>query len=190
MKTLLTLLTLCLPLLVMADDRQALRDLRAVYEEAAATGDIETLRPHLAEDFTAVMITAHEIQGFDGVLDYWKLVEDFIGEGGSYQLSIDPDETIFEGDIAIAKGRASEQVTMKGGRLIEFTSLWTAVLRKEDGVWKLVRVQGSIDPVSNPIIDYLNRAKLWIHGGIGLVIGLIAGCLLWRRRRVDSGVSQ
>lgn len=184
MKILIPLLALCLPAFAIEEDKQALRDLRAVYEKAIAEGDLESLKPHLAADFTAVMITAEEVKGFDGILAYWDLVEEFIGEGGTYQVSIDPDDTIFEGNLAIAKGRALEQVTLKGGKSLEFTSLWTAIARKEDGEWRLVRIHAAIDPVGNPIIGFLNSAKMWIHGGVGGLLGLVVGLLIgrWKRR--------
>jgi ketosteroid isomerase-like protein len=180
---LIPLLALCLPAFATEEDKQALRDLRALYEKSVAAGDLDALKPHLAADFTAVMITAEEVKGFDGILSYWEKVREFVGEGGTYRVSIDPDDSIFEGNLALAKGRALEQVTLKNGRELEFTSLWTAVARKEDGAWKLVRIHAAIDPVSNPIIDFLNRSKRWIFAGAGLLTGLAAGLLIRRRRR-------
>lgn len=181
MKPLIPLLALCLTVSVHADDdKQALRELRALYEKAVSEGDPQSLKPHLADDFTAVMVTAEEVTGHDGVLAYWEKVVEFVGDGGSYRVSLDPDDSIIEGDIAITKGRALEQVTLKSGKSIEFTSLWTAVARKEEGTWKLVRIHAAIDPIGNPIIAYLNRAKGWLLGGGGLLLGLIAGLLIRR----------
>jgi len=182
MKTLLLVIALCLPLSANEQDKDALRNLRSVYEKAIAERNLELLKPHLAPDFTAVMITADEITGYDGILGYWKKVEDFLGEDGTYQVSIDPDDTIFEGNIAIAKGRAKEQV-VRSGKHLDFTSKWTAIARKEGDAWKVVRIQASIDPIENPIITALQGYQQWLIGLVALLGGLIIGRLLPRRKK-------
>jgi len=181
MKTLTFLLLLCLPLLASEEDKQALRELKSVYETAITTRDLAALKPHLASDFTAVMITADEVSGYDGILGYWKKVEDFLGAGGTYQVELVPNDTIFDGNIAIATGRANEHV-VRGGKTLDFVSKWTAVARKEGGDWKIVRIQASIDPVRNPIITALEGYKKWIAGVVALVAGLVIGRLLPRRK--------
>ena len=181
MKLLSLLILLTLPVFASEEDKAALRNLRDVYEQAIAKRDLAALKPHLAADFTAVMITADEVKGYDGILGYWKKVEDFLGKDGTYQVSIDPDDTIFEGNIAIARGRALEHV-VRSGKTLDFTSHWTAIARKEGTEWKLVRIQASIDPVKNPIITALQGYKQWIIGLGALVGGLVIGRLLPRRK--------
>lgn len=181
MKILLIALVLCLPVFATEEDKVALRNLKAIYEKAIASRDLASLKPHLAADFTAVMITADEVKGFDGILAYWKKVEDFIGKDGTYQVTVDADDTIFEGNIAIAKGRANEK-TVSGGENIDFVSKWTAIARKEGGEWKLVRLQASIDPIGNPIIKALQGYQSGFIGLAALVGGLIIGRLLPRRK--------
>ncbi len=182
MKTLALLLLLALPVSAQEEDKQALRDLKATYEKAIATKDLDLLKPHLASDFSAVMITADEVKDYEGIKAYWKKVEEFIGEDGTYTVSIEPDDTIFQGDIAIAKGIAKEKVVRKG-KTIDLVTKWTAIARKEEGKWKLVRIQATIDPVNNPIISVLNKGKLWITGSVAGVTGLLIGWLLGRRKR-------
>ncbi|QTN32289.1 nuclear transport factor 2 family protein [Akkermansiaceae bacterium] len=182
----LFLLLTALPAFSQEADKQALRDLKAIYERAIAEKDLELIKPHLAADFTAVMITADEVKDYDGIKAYWAKVEEFIGEDGTYTVSVEPDDTIFDGNIAIAKGIAKEQV-VRGGKNIDLTSKWTAIARKEGETWKLVRIQASIDPVNNPIITALNKGKLWVTGGVAGVVGLVIGLLLGRRsRRVSA----
>jgi ketosteroid isomerase-like protein len=177
MKTLILLIALCLPALANEQEKEALRSLRGIYEKAIASRDLSTLKPHLAADFSAVMITADEVKGYDGMLAYWKKVEDFLGKDGTYQVTIDPDDTIFEGNIAIAKGRAKEHV-VRNGKTLGFTSQWTAIARKEDGEWKIVRIQASIDPIGNPIIGVLQGYSKWITAIAALIGGLVIGRLL------------
>jgi ketosteroid isomerase-like protein len=181
MKILLLFIALCLPALADEQDKEALRKLKGVYESAIASRDLASLKPHLATDFTAVMITADEVRGFDGILEYWKKVEDFLGKDGTYQVTIDPDDSIFEGNIAIAKGRAKEHV-VRSGKVIDFTSQWTAIARKEGDSWKIVRIQASIDPIRNPIIATVQGYTRWLIAGAMLVLGCIIGRLLPRRK--------
>jgi ketosteroid isomerase-like protein len=179
MKTLALLLLLALPLSAQEEDKQALRDLKATYEKAIATKDLDLLKPHLASDFSAVMITADEVKDYEGIQAYWKKVEEFIGEDGTYTVSIEPDDSIFQGDTAIAKGIAKEHVVRKG-KAIDLVTKWTAIARKEEGKWKLVRIHATIDPVNNPIVTELNKGKQWITGAVGAITGLLF-LLLWRR---------
>ena len=181
MKILPIILALCLPVLATEEDKNALRNLRGVYEQSIAKRDLASLKPHLAADFTAVMITADEVTGYDGILDYWNKVVDFLGRDGTYQVSVDPDDTIFEGNIAIAKGRALEHV-VRSGKTLDFTSHWTAIARKEGAEWKIVRIQASIDPIRNPIISALQGYKHWLIGLGALIGGLVIGRLLPRRK--------
>ncbi len=181
MKLLTLLIALTLPGLATERDKDALRNLKAIYEKAVSTRDLSLLKPHLAADFTAVMITADEVKGYEGILSYWKKVEDFLGKEGTYQVTVDPDDTIFEGNIAIAKGRAQEHA-VRSGKVLDFTSQWTAIARKEGEAWKIVRIQASIDPVGNPIIAALQGYKLWLIGLAALVIGVIVGRFLPRRK--------
>ncbi|RYD67215.1 MAG: nuclear transport factor 2 family protein [Verrucomicrobiaceae bacterium] len=181
LKTFSLAFALCLPLAASEEDKEALRKLRGIYEQAIAARDFSPLQPHLAADFTGVMITADEVKGYDGILAYWKQVEDYLGKDGTYKVTIEPDETTFEGNLAIAKGRALEQVTRKGSAF-DFTTQWTAIARKEGNAWKLVRIQASIDPVNNPIVASLQKMKLWITGGVAALVGLIIGRLLPRRK--------
>ena len=181
MKLLTLLIALTLPSLAIEQDKDALRNLKAIYEKAVSTRDLSLLKPHLAADFTAVMITADEVKGYEGILSYWKKVEDFLGKEGTYQVTVNPDDTIFEGNIAIAKGRAQEHA-VRSGKVLDFTSQWTAIARKEGEAWKIVRIQASIDPVGNPIIAALQGYKLWLIGLAALVIGVIVGRFLPRRK--------
>jgi ketosteroid isomerase-like protein len=181
MKSLSLLIALCMPVLANEQDKDALRNLRTTYEKAIASRDLEALKPHLAADFTAVMITSDEVKGFDGILSYWKKVEDFLGKDGTYQVTIDADDTVFDGKIAIAKGRAKEHV-VRSGKTIDFTSQWTAIARKEGDAWKLVRIHAGIDPVGNPIIGVLRGYTQWVIGISALLGGLLIGRLLPRRK--------
>jgi hypothetical protein len=63
--------------------------------------------------------------------------------------------------------------------------LWTAVSRKVEGDWNVIRMHGSIDPITNVFVMTELKAAKWIYGLGGLILGLALGVLsrFIRRRR-------
>ena len=71
---------------------------------------------------------------------------------------------------------------MRSGKVIDFTSQWTAIVRKEGDAWRIVRIQATIDPIRNPIIATVQGYAKWLIAGGMLLLGLIIGRLLPRRK--------
>ncbi len=165
-------------------DHEALRALRALYEEAAAKGDPAALEPHLAPDFTGVMIKGNEVVGYAGLAEFWRGVQQQMGEGGHYSVQVlAAEKSRIFGDIALARGSTEDRIVTGAGRELRFTSQWTAVCQKIDGRWKLLRVQGTLDPLDNPFLDGVVAARSYQVGGLALLAGLVLGFLAGRRRR-------
>ena len=76
-------------------DKQALRDIKAVYEQAMESGDLATLQPLLADDFSAIMITGEKVESFSELESFWQQALEFIGKDSQYSVSIDTDDSIF-----------------------------------------------------------------------------------------------
>jgi ketosteroid isomerase-like protein len=167
-------------------DHEALRKLRAVYEQAVKEDRVDLLAPHLDPEFTGVMLTGERVVGLDGMRAYWQKVKDLMGPGGRYTVTVEPDLSTLLGDVALAKGATSDVVVTDRGEY-RFKSQWTAVCRRVGGEWKILRVQGSMDPVGNPFVKkFLAASALWSGGGgagVGLALGLVSGILIGRRRR-------
>jgi ketosteroid isomerase-like protein len=165
-------------------DHEALRKIRRVYEQAVAEDKVELLVPYLDPQFTAVMLTGELVVGADGMRAYWRKIKDLMGPGGRYTVTVEPDLSTLMGDVALAKGTTSDVVVTDQGEY-RFKSQWTGVCRRVDGQWKVLRIQGSMDPVGNPFVKKaLSRSAAWSGGGglgIGSVVGLAAGVLLRRR---------
>ncbi len=165
-------------------DHEALRGLRAVYEEAAAKGDPALLEPYLAPGFTGVMIKGNEITGYAGLVEFWRGVQQQMGEGGRYTVKLKPAEkSQLFGDLALTRGSTEDRIVTGAGHELNFTSQWTALSQKIDGQWKILRVQGTLDPLKNPFLDGVVAAKSLRAGGMALVLGLLAGFFLGRWRR-------
>ena len=63
-----------------------------------------------------------------------------IGEGGSVKTEVIPTKkSEIYGNIAIAYGTGTEVVTTGDGDIYTISPLWTAVCRKTEGEWKVLR---------------------------------------------------
>lgn len=166
-------------------DHEALRQLRAEYERAIREDQIGILRSHLHTDFHGVMVTGHAVDSFDELEQYWRDIKSLIGEGGTYTTTVNPELSDFVGDIGLARGTTDDVLVTSNGQEFTFRTLWTAVLQRQDGQWKIRRLQGSMDPVNNPFVREFSRRAVWTtaaSGGAGLSVGLLLGWI-WGRRR-------
>ena len=170
-------------------DRAALRMIRTNYMQAANSGDPSKIAPFLSKGVTGVMVTGEEVKGLDGLVAYWKKIQSLIGPGGSYQVTVNVDKTDLYGDIAVSRGNSDDVVRLGTGKELQFHSLWTAVCHKEDGVWKVVRMEAAMDPVDNVFISLRMQKTRLAAAAMGLVAGIIlttAVGLLKRRARPNS----
>jgi ketosteroid isomerase-like protein len=155
-------------------DHAALRLIRTNYMEAVNSKNPSKIAPHLAKEVSGVMVTGEEVKGFDGLVAYWKKIQDLIGPGGSYQVTVNADRTDFFGDVAVSRGNTDDIVRLGNGKELRFNSLWTAVCRKEDGAWKVFRMEATMDPVNNVFVKLQVQKAKFTYA----VAGLVAGALL------------
>jgi len=160
-------------------DHQALRELKAVFEKAASENNLDLLKPHLHEPFSAVTYTDREFTDFEAFKARWQKTRDeVVGEGGSYKVTLKPQRSEIYSEWAITRGDSDNTLITGAGKDYHFTSHWTAVCRKVDGQWKIVRAHSSLDPFGNPMLV----ATVWqrvIQVGIGATIGgIILGALV------------
>jgi len=156
-----------------AADRAALRMIRTNYEVAVNSGDPSKIKGDLSKDVTGVMVTGKEVEGYDGLVTYWKEVQALIGTGGTYHVTVNVDKTDLLGDVAVSRGTTDETVRLPNGKELDFNAFWTAVCHKEDGQWKVFRMEATLDPVHNVFVTLqIKRAKL-IYGIGGLLGGIL-----------------
>jgi ketosteroid isomerase-like protein len=167
----------------LESDRAALRVIKAAYEEACKAGDPGKLAPYLAKEATGVMVTGEEVVGLDGIKAYWAKIQSLMGPGGSYATTLNVDTTQVFDDLAVSRGTTDDVVRLAGAKELKFSSRWTAVCRRENGGWKIYRIQASLDPIENVFIaSRVTGAKLTFGLGGG-VIGLVLGFLLFRSKK-------
>lgn len=168
-------------------DHDALRALVPMYEQAANEGKPELLKPYLDPEFSGVMVTGEEVDGFASLEAYWAKIQKLMGNGGQYHVRVNvATRSILSGDLAVAHGTTSDDVITSRGKDYRFEGRWTAVCRKQDGQWKVLRVHGSMDPVFNPFVVAAVQASSISVGVITGIVCLVIGWLvhvLWSRRR-------
>lgn len=166
----------CWNTIVHADeeaDHAALRMIRTNYEDAVNSGDLSKIKNDLSKDVTGVMVTGRSVAGYDGLVSYWKEVQSLIGTGGTYHVTVNVDKTDLFGDVAVSHGTTDEAVRLPNGKELDFSAFWTAVSHKEDGTWKVVRMEATMNPIDNVFVSLqLKKAKL-IYGIGGLVAGIL-----------------
>jgi len=167
-------------------DKIALRALGARYEEAINQGNLNLLSDSVLPDATIVFMTNDELKGLPAMQSYVESVQKRLGDGAVYRVKLQPHDTDFQGDIAIAQGTSDESVTFGNGKTIAYTTKWTAVLKKADGIWKAARLHVSLDPIDNPIIRMQWNLRLWIAGIGGLIVGIIGMLLIQKMRTSRS----
>lgn len=137
-----------------ADDReadhQALRNIRAAYENALNQDKIELLMPHLASKLDATMATGEKVTSPKQFASFWTKTKRILGIGaglkGKYHVEIIPAATEFQGDTGISHGTTKEQIVLSDGRSFDYSSNWKAFSKKEKGTWKLVGGNFELDP--------------------------------------------
>ena len=167
-------------------EHQALRQIKALYERVVNEDRLDLLEPYFANPFYGVMITSKRVSTLDEMKQYWTTMKSLMGPGGSYRVSVDPEKSVIMGDFALARGTTSDTVKTGEGKTYQFGTNWTATLHKEGGTWKVIQVQGSMDPVNNPFVhayaaEAMKRAGI-ITGVIGLIVGLLIGWISGQRR--------
>src|SRR5947208_11523187 len=151
-----------------------IRNIKAIYEEAVNTNQLEKLKPYIAKNFHGVMVNGREARSYDGLVKIVADLRALIGAGGSYHVKISYEPGTMFGDLAVANGAAEETIVTGSGKRFEPASTWLVNLIKENGEWKLYRVQATMDPVSNVfVLDTVNYTRIFFGGG-----GILAGALL------------
>lgn len=159
-------------------EREKLREIKAVYENAVNTNQMELLRPYLADSFSFVTLTKTEFTNFDSFIKQWDLTRERLLQGGTYEISLQPDASTFEGDVAISKGSSTSTLVTGKKKTFQFSESWTAISKKQNGEWKVVRIHSSIDPFKNPFIIDQVKSLMIKTSIVALAIGVLIGYLI------------
>ena len=164
-------------------EHEALRKIKAAYEEAIKSNDLKKMAPYLGPGVSGVMVTGEEVKGLEGLQAYWNKIKALMGPGGKYEVTLKPEKSELFGDIALARGSTEDLVRTDTGKTYHFSSLWTAICRKDNGQWKIIRMQGTMDPITNPFVNARVQFTRMAYGIGGLLLGVILAIVIGLARR-------
>lgn len=154
--------------------REQLRALQVIFEKAVMNNTIEDMREHIDDDFSFVSFTDKSFDNFDAFAKQWKISRDEMIGNGSFTTQLNPDPALFEGDIAICKGNANNQMNDRKGKSFEYGSNWTVIFKQTNGVWKVLRAHNSLDPFKNPMLVSGVKKYVFKMSAIAFGIGLLS----------------
>lgn len=181
------------------DDKeyQAIRsELKMLREKAVASvnkGDVEQLLTEVRDDVIFIAPALKDDLKFN---HGHKAVKDYYGamlsgpNPRAKSVTIAPktmEAPIILGDTAIAWGTSQDTYKLSDGSDFIVPTQWSATLIKDNGAWKIAQCHISIDAFTNPILDAAIRQSTYlaaaVAGGVGLIVGAVAGGIIARRKR-------
>lgn len=159
-------------------DHEALRQLKAVFEQAVNQNQLDLLKPYMDQGFSVVTYTDKEFTDFEQFKQQWQKTRDRLLGGGTYSIRLLPERSQILGDIAITRGDSENVMVTGRGKTFKFTAHWTAICRKSDGQWKILRGHNSLNPFSNQMLTDGVRKACITASSAALVLGLVLGWLL------------
>lgn len=170
-------------------DHEALRAILKRGAEALNTGNFDAMAPFLHSQFTIVTVDNQKFTTLDAFRTYWNGL--FKGEKRMLdKIETNPvadDLTRFLAeDVGVTHGVSSDTYHFRDGDVRKMQVRWTAVVAREGGVWKLVKLHMSSNLLDNPVLDAVRQTATRtaaLAGGAALALGVLLGYLLGRRRR-------
>lgn len=162
-----------------------LRALRDGLLDAVNKGDIDRQLTFLHPNVVMTAPNSEVSRGRDGVRAYrdkmmtgpQRIVESFHAEVDVDELTI-----LYGGDTGISFGSAMQHYKLTSGMSLDVKTRWTATLVKENGHWLVASLHVSANLFDNPLLTMAKHLAYWA-GGISLVVGLIVGLFLGKRRK-------
>lgn len=153
--------------------------------EAMGRGDIEKQLSYLHPNVVVTWHNAEVSRGHEGVREYLTRYlggsDPFVTKYG-VELTVDELSILYGGDTALAWGGGLEHFSLKSGLAFDLQARWSATLVKEDDRWLIANLHVSDDLFENPLTRAAWRTTYWVGGG-ALLLGLLLGVLLGRRRK-------
>ncbi len=181
------------PMLVAQESDEAtheeLRGLLDGLEQAVNSEQYGDLAQYFHEDLLITTINQEVISTRSEIEPYFNK---WFGPGGylkTLRMSLDADElTEFYGDktFGIVRGSGEEDYVLSDTRSFPMKTRWTAtVIKGSDGKWLILTLHIGTDFLNNPILSVAENSTKYFAaggGGAGLLLGLLIGYFLLRRK--------
>ncbi len=166
-----------------------LRTFRDGLLAAINKGDVEGELTYFHPNAVVTWHNAEVSRGRDGIRAYMKRMLDGPNKVvASFKADVNVDElTILYGGnnggtTGISFGSAVEHFTLANGKSLDLPSRWSATLVKDGDKWLIANLHASDNLFDNPLLNLAKQTAYWA-AGIALVVGLLAGWLIGRRRK-------
>ena len=157
---------------------------RRFVEEVQNRHNLDALDELLAPEFVATFSDQTRITDRAGLRTYLdRLLRSDSAPLRTMQLQPVADAaTSFIGpDVGVAYGSSKDDFTLSDGTKLTLSARWTATVTKVDGQWKIRAFHAGVNMLDNPILDAAGQL-CWVGGLGGLMLGLVLGWLIGRRR--------
>ncbi len=174
------------------EDHEALRATLAGATAAVNEQRFQDLSQYFHHDLRVTTINQELITKPEGLEPYFR---SWIGPGQyvkSMKMTMEADDlTEFYGSgdsrFGVAHGTGVEEYDLADGRYLTLKTRWTAtVVPTGDGSWKILTLHLGVNFYENQIVEqFQSAAKTYppIAGVVGIVIGLMLGLLIARRKK-------
>jgi ketosteroid isomerase-like protein len=171
-----------------AKDEAVHNELRALRDgliDAMNKGDIDRELTFMHPNVVVTWHNAEVSRGRDGVRAYLTRMlsgPDRIVSSYSATVAIDELTILYGGSTGISFGSAIEHFKLNDGRTLDLPARWSATVVKDGDKWLIASLHASDNLFDNPLLAMAKRTAYWA-GGVALVVGLIAGFAIGRRRK-------
>jgi ketosteroid isomerase-like protein len=161
-----------------------LRTFRDGLLAAMNKGDIEAELAYFHPNAVVTWHNAEVSRGREGMRTYLnRMLQGPDKVVASYKADVNVDELtiLYGGDTGLSFGSAVEHFTMTNGKTFDLPARWSATLVKEGDKWLIANLHASDNLFDNPLLAIAKRMAWWV-GGIALLVGLLIGWFVGRRR--------
>ncbi len=177
-----------------ANSEKGLDNLRAAVKDAYNRGDVDKLVSYIHPDCVIVFPGGALLKGPEGLREYYHRM---LKAPGHRVESFNADPQIatrtVHNDVGLSYGKMNDQYVLNDGMRFSLNSQFTiTVFKSPDGPkdtdgWMIRSFHASADVFENEVLTLITKRVTWMAGGgglaVGLLVGLIAGALLWRRKK-------
>lgn len=194
-----TLLAADNPAVAPATDQSTagLDHLRAALKDAYIKGDVDAMMRYLHPDVVIIFPDGSILKGPEAFRQYYmRMMTAPDRRVVSYSANPEVESRTVHNDVGLSYGNMNDSYVLNDGRRFTLNSRFTITVFKTpngptdtDG-WMIRSFHSSTDAFDNPVLTLVAHSIFWRAGFGGLVIGivlsLIVGILLGRRRRVST----
>jgi len=172
--------------------QNALRDLKNQMSDAVARRDVDKMFSMVTDDIAFTAMDNVPLHGVKAARAYYdKMMRGAESIVTDMNITFEPDvlSILYDnGQTAVSTGDSVASFKLRAGLEFSAPLRWTATLVQSNGKWKIASAHFSANMFENPIEGAVSK-YIWPELGFALVVGLLLGFFVGRKKRraVRSG---